>query len=59
MIASCLTKHDWSTEPMWNLPFHGWWQIDGDVRIRQTTKVTDYDESDLMKMRQNDDDEMQ
>ena len=52
MIANCLTKHDWSTQPMWDLLLHGWWQIDGDVRIRQKAKVADYDEGDLMNMSQ-------
>ena len=51
MIANALTKHDPNCPTMWELLTAGRWQIEGQVRVRKSIKVEDYDESDLRKMR--------
>ena len=50
MLANALTKHDANDEALWNLLNHGWWQIDGQVRIRQTNRVSDFEEAGLHDM---------
>ena len=54
VIANALTKHDPNCMTMWDLQKYGRWQIGGNVRIRRTVKVADYEESDLRTMRVND-----
>ena len=49
MLANALTKHD-ANEAIWNLLTYGWWQIYGQVRIRHTNRVVDFEEADLHDM---------
>jgi len=54
MIANALTKHDPNCQTMWELLTEGSWNIRGNVRIRRTVKVADYEESDLRNMKMED-----
>ena len=51
MLANALTKHDANDEAFGNLLQHGWWQINGTVRIRQSNRVAAFEEADLHDMR--------
>ena len=50
MLANALTKHDANDACLWNLLTKGWWQIDGQLRIRATVRVANFEEHDLYDM---------
>ena len=51
MVANALTKHDPDCHTMWTQLTEGVWRVGGNVRIRRTIKVADYEESDLRSMK--------
>ena len=50
MIANALTKHDPMDQSLWELLTEGWWSIRGEVRIRHTARVANFEEDDLYDM---------
>ena len=50
MLANEPSKHDANGQPLWDLLTVGWWNVDGQIRIRHVVRVQNYDEVDLFDM---------